>query len=132
MYFLDSYRSDVAVCRLSQLLGMDSVPPGVVPSIDAQEGIVQLWIEGLTSYGDWLAEGGFGTPPSLYLERQVTDMRVFDLLIRNTDRNRGSIVWGQGRNLWLIDHTRSLARDANVRGPDKLKGVSWGPYEAAA
>lgn len=91
---------------------------------------MQLWIEGLTSYESWLQQGNSGTPPSFSLERQVKDMRVFDLLIRNTDRNQGNIVWDENNNLWLIDHTRSLARDSNLRAPESFKGCSRRMLEA--
>jgi hypothetical protein len=57
-------------------------------------------------------------------------MYAFDLLIRNTDRNQGNIAWDDDNNLWLIDNTRSLARDAKLRDPDKFKGCSRKLYNA--
>ena len=49
---------------------------------------------------------------------------AWDLLIRNADRNQGNIAWDQDTNLWLIDHTRSMARDPGLREPGKFKGCS--------
>lgn len=130
MYFLDSFKADMATYELSRLLGLDSVPPAVIRNIDGEDGILQLWIEGLKSYEEWIGEGNTGTPPSLYLQRQVRDMRVFDLLIRNIDRHQGNIMWDQDNSLWLIDHTRSMARDADLREAKKFDGCSRSLYEA--
>ena len=131
MYFLDSYKSDLAAYELSLLLGMESVPPGVARNIDGQDGIVQLWVEGLNTYENWLKEeGNTGTPASAYFDRQLKDMYTFDLLIRNTDRNQGNIAWDEDTNLWLIDHTRSMARDKGLRDPKSFKGVSVQLYDA--
>jgi hypothetical protein len=130
MYFIDSYRSDMAAYELGLELGMDNIPPAVMREVNGEKGIVQLWIQGLTSYEDWMNEGNSGQPSSLYLQRQVKDMRTFDLLIRNTDRNRGNIMWDSSYHLWLIDHTRSLARDPNLRKADEFKGCSRKLFQA--
>jgi hypothetical protein len=39
---------------------------------------------------------------------RLADAAVFDLLIANDDRTEGNILVGPGRDLWLIDHARSL------------------------
>lgn len=131
MFFLDSYKSDLAAYELSKLLGMESVPPGVERNIDGQDGIVQLWVEGLNTYENWLKEeGNTGTPASTYFDRQLKDMYAWDLLIRNTDRNQGNIAWDADTNLWLIDHTRSMARDKSLRDPKSFKGCSVQFYDA--
>ena len=58
MYFMDSYKSDLAAYELSKMLGMNSVPPAVERQIERADGIVQIWIEDLTSYDTWIKEGG--------------------------------------------------------------------------
>jgi hypothetical protein len=131
MYFQDSFHADMAAYELSRLLGMEMVPPAVIRQVEGQDGIVQLWIEGLTSYEDWLQEpGNEGQPSSLYFQRQVKDMKTFDLLIRNIDRHSRNINWDSDWNVWLIDHTRSLAKDATLRKPDSFKGCSRALFEA--
>lgn len=130
MYFLDSYKSDLAGYELSKMLGMNSVPPAVGRQIEGSEGIVQIWIEDLTSYDIWIKEGNTGQPSSIYLRRQVKDMRTFDLLIRNADRHRANIMWDPSDNLWLIDHTRSLARNAELRKGENFEGCSRDLYNA--
>ena len=132
MYFLDSYKADIATYKLSRLLSMKMIPPGVERAVGNESGVVRLWIENLESYDDWIDEGNTGTPDSLYLQRQLRDQIAFDLLIRNTDRNRGNINWDPDDNLWMIDQTRSLARDAGLRDKEakKFKGCSRSLFEA--
>ena len=132
MYFLDSYKADIATYKLSRLLDMEMIPPGVERQVGDDVGVVRLWIEDLESYDEWIEEGNTGTPDSLYVQRQIKDQIVFDLLIRNTDRNRGNINWDPDENLWMIDQTRSLARVAELRDKEakKFKGSSRALYEA--
>jgi hypothetical protein len=132
MYFLDSYKADIATYKLSRLLSMKMIPPGVERVVGKDTGVVRLWIENLESYDEWIEEGNSGTPDSLYLQRQLRDQIAFDLLIRNTDRNRGNINWDPDDNLWMIDQTRSLARDAGLRDKEKkkFKGCSRSLFEA--
>jgi hypothetical protein len=40
--------------------------------------------------------------------KRLADAAVFDLLIANDDRTAGNILVGPTRDLWLIDHARSL------------------------
>ena len=131
MYFQDSYKADMAAYVLSRMLGMDMVPPAVTRQVQSQDGIVQIWIEGLTSYESWLKEeGNSGQPSSLYFQRQLKDMKTFDLLIRNIDRHSRNINWDDDWNLWLIDHTRSLAKDGTLRNEKSFTGCSRALFEA--
>lgn len=132
MHFLDSYKADIASYRLSRLLGLRMIPPGVERKIDGQPGVVRLWVENLESYRDWLGAGNSGLPDSLFLRRQMKDQATFDLLIRNTDRNQGNINWDPDQNLWMIDQTRSFARSPELRKQDlaSFGGCSRELYEA--
>ena len=44
-HLLDSYKSQVAAFEVSRLLGLDSVPPTVVRTIDGRTGSLQLWVQ---------------------------------------------------------------------------------------
>ena len=132
MFFLDSYRADTAAYKLSRLLGLEMVPPSVERQIDGQMGVVRLWIENLESYRDWLAAGNTGLPTSTELRRQLQDQNTFDLLVRNADRNQTNIHWDRDGNVWLIDQTRTLAREANLIDKERkrFKGCSRELYRA--
>jgi hypothetical protein len=114
-FFIDSFRNEVAAYRLSRLLGMRNLPPAVLRTVDRKDGSLQLWIEGARTQ-EVLQEEGIRVPVDKLLRRnrQSWDMKVFDNLINNIDRNAGNIVWDQDWSLWLIDHTRAFARSREL------------------
>ena len=63
-------------------------------------------------------------PDRLRFRRQFYDMRVFDNLVNNTDRNSGNILFDADWKLWMIDHTRSFARGKELPAPQELIGCS--------
>lgn len=132
LYYVDSYQADIAAYKLSRLLGMEMIPPGVEREIEGMTGVVRLWVEDLQSYREWLDAGGKGEPDSLYLRRQLKDQNTFDLLIRNTDRNATNINWDPDYSLWLIDQTRSMGRHPELKADlrEDFKGCSRALFEA--
>ena len=105
--FRDSFRNEVAAYRLSQLLGLGRVPPAVLRTVDDTEGSVQIWVEEAMMEVDRL-ERDLEPPDALLFQRQNYDMRIFDNLIGNFDRNQGNILIDDQWQVWLIDHTRSF------------------------
>ncbi len=128
IYFRDSYLGQVAVYELSKLLGMNNVPPAVVRKIDGKRGSLALWIENGTNLFSW-RESGKEDPESPYLSLQMHDTRLFDNLIDNTDRNSQNIFWTGNFDVWLIDHTRTLAQSRKLMKPNRVKRISRGLYE---
>lgn len=110
-FFIDSFKGEVAAYRLSRLLGMRNVPPAVLRPVRRTDGSVQLWIEGARTQRA-IQEERLASPAELRSRhsRETADMRVFDNLIDNIDRNAGNILWDERWDLWLIDHTRAFAR----------------------
>ena len=115
--FVDSYESEIAAYNLSRLLGLDSVPPVV----RRKGGSLQLWIEGATTEASRLKADAPPPDPESY-ERQMQNLRVFDNLIANTDRNPGNILLTDDGRVWFIDHTRSFAGQEELRNPDSITG----------
>lgn len=132
LFFVDSYQADIAAYKLSRLLGVKMIPPGVERKVEDKVGVVRLWIEELESYREWLDAGGSGQPGSWYLHRQLKDQKTFDLLIRNLDRNATNINWDPDWNLWMIDQTRSMGRLPELDAKEKadFKGCSRDLFEA--
>jgi hypothetical protein len=123
MYLRDSFRSQVAAYEVARLLGMTTVPPTVQRRFEGEEGSAQLWIENTVTEERRLAEGI--KPPDFNLWNQHhADMRVFDNLINNIDRNQGNILIDSQGVLWLIDHTRSFGRDAALPRPETVSRCS--------
>ncbi len=117
--FWDSYRNQVAAYRLARHLGLDLVPPAVVREVRGQKGSVALWIENARNERERLEES-LDPPDPLRWRRVFTDMRVFDNLIYNIDRNQGNILVDSTWRLWLVDHTRSFGEITDLPFPEHL------------
>lgn len=121
--FRDSYTGQVAAYRLARLMGLDNVPPTVIREVDGVEGSLALWIEGGINLTGWRRDNP-RQPQHPYYLHQLWDMRVFDALINNKDRNTGNIFWTPDWSMWLIDHTRTFAQDPNLYRPDLVQRCS--------
>ena len=118
-FFLDSYLSEMAAYEMNRLLGLDNMPPTVFRTLNRSEGTLQLWAEG-TMLDRERAQKKILPPEALPWNRQMYDMRVFDNLINNFDRNQTSILIDPNWRMILIDHTRSFARDRSLPRPEQV------------
>jgi len=122
-YLRDSYKSQIAAYRLGRLLGMQNVPPTVLRVSGGATGSAQLWIEKAMTEDIRLSEGL--EPPDHNLWNQsLADMRIFDNLINNIDRNQGNMLVDSFGNLWLIDHSRSFGQDRVLPLPEATNRCS--------
>ena len=129
MYFRDSYINEVAAYELSRLLGLDTVPPAVLREVNGERGSVQIWVENTMMETD-RREKKIEPPDRLRFTRQFYDMKVFDNLINNIDRNSGNILLDPAWKMWWIDHTRSFARGEDLPAPEDVIGCSRSLLEA--
>ena len=128
-HFRDSYESEVAAYKVNEILGLNNIPPTVYREVEGRSGSVQLWMEKTTKEAD-RREKGTNPPDVTTWNRQYHDMRVFDNLINNVDRNQSNILIDKDWNLWLIDHTRSFAMDKSLPAPEKVSRCSRNLYNA--
>lgn len=128
MFFLDSHRSQVAAYRLARLMGLRRVPPTVLRRVHGERGSVQLWIENGVTWKT-LQEEDLESPDPARLRRQMAELRVFDNLIHNTDRNQGNILFDEDWNLWWIDNTRSFSQHRELVAPELVKRCSRALWE---
>ncbi len=96
-----------AAYELSRMLGLDSVPPAIIRSIEGKTGSLQVWIEESFSEKHRM-EKGIKAPDEERIRLQYEIMGVFDNFIYNDDRNRGNILFDSHWKLWMIDHTRAF------------------------
>jgi len=129
MYFRDNYINEVAAYELTRLMGLETIPPTVEREIKGEGGSVQMWLEGAMMETD-RREQKIEPPDRLRFTRQFYDMRVFDNLINNTDRNSGNILLDRDWRMWWIDHTRSFARSKDIPAPNDIIGCSRMLFEA--
>ena len=123
LFWRDSYYGQVAGYRVSRLLGIDTVPPTVLRKVDNTSGSVQLWVENTMLERDrWRRE--IQPASRIHYQHQFDDMRVFDNVIGNIDRNQTNILIDEDSTLWLIDHTRAFMRDKRLPNPDFVKTCS--------
>jgi hypothetical protein len=128
-HFRDSYESELAAYKISEILDLNNVPPTVYREVQGRSGSVQIWMEKAMKEMD-LARKGERPPDIGSWNRQKRDMYVFDNLINNMDRNQSNIVIDKDWNLWLIDHTRSFAMDGTLPAPDKISQCSRSLWDA--
>lgn len=102
--FMESYKAEVAAYKLDRMLGMHMVPPIVERKLDGLTGAAVLWIENTRS---WSVEKPPQGPEPMW-SRQLTRMKMFDLLIANIDRNQGNLIYDADWHLFLIDHSRAF------------------------
>lgn len=107
--FFDRGIHEVAAYELARMLGLDTIPPTVLRTIDGQQGSLQLWVENSFTESERI-ESGRRPPYVARWRRQQAAMRVFDALVANTDRNSGNSLYDADWNLWMIDHTRAFQR----------------------
>jgi hypothetical protein len=128
-YFRDSCRSEIAAYIMNRILGLGNMPPTVFRILDGKKGAMQLWAEGLMSDKERAAKKML-PPEALPWNRQMWDMRVFDNLINNIDRNQTNILIDANWRLILIDHTRSFSMDNTLFYPDKVIHCSRGLWHS--
>lgn len=106
-YFRDAAVFEVAAYRLSRMLGLNAVPPTVQRRLFDSKGTLQLWIENALMEKA-RRERNIGPGSATRRIFQLQNMKVFDALIENEDRNLGNMLWDGQWRLWMIDHTRSF------------------------
>jgi hypothetical protein len=118
--FVDDAIYECAAYRLSNLLGLDMVPPAVQRTLGQTQGSLQLWLE------DALDEDSedFNPPDPSKWVQQVWTMYLFDNLIFNVDRNSGNLIANKDYRLFLIDHTRGFQYTEDVMDPSVLNRIN--------
>ncbi len=124
----DSYAWDLPAYRMSQILGLDNIPPVVHRRVNGQPATLQIWLEGGLMESDRIADD-ISPPATMPFRRQQEDMRVFDTLIGNTDRNSGNILYDENWKFWLIDHSRAFLENDQTRYLDRITWCERGLFE---
>ena len=129
MHLRDTYRNEAAAYELGRHLGIDWIPPTIIRRIGGREGSLQLWIENAIMEMDRRDRGLAHPDPELW-RRKLSDMRVFDNLINNIDRNLGDMLITPEWHLWLVDHSRAFGRERHLPTPQAISRCSVQLYEA--
>jgi hypothetical protein len=110
--YQESYKAEIAAYKLDQLLGLGMVPPVVEREIDGKTGAAVYWIENMKPWETLNGPAG----PQPEWSHQLSRMRLFDLLVANTDRNKGNLGYDADWHLFLIDHSRAFTDKKDLKG----------------
>ena len=127
--FKDSYLFEIAAYELDKLLGLNMVPPTVERSFNGKKGSVQLWVENCMTEKDRKLKKM--DPPDLAIwNTQIFQVRLFDNLLYNIDRNLGNLLIDDEWKVYMIDHSRSFKNLSLVKTPGDLSMFSKATMEA--
>jgi hypothetical protein len=108
----ESWEAEIVAYELDKLLELDMVPPTVEKRVSGKRGSVQLWVEDCRLWNDVQGAPAGRADWGEFVAR----MKLFDNLIRNTDRNGQNILIDADWHPVLIDHSQTL------NGGDLLEG----------
>lgn len=118
--FRDYWGYNVAAYRLSRLLNLRCVPVSVRREIDGEMAAVTWWIDDTLMTEKTRFRSKQRPPDVTAWNRQMYTVRVFDQLIRNTDRNLANLVITRDWKIWMIDHTRAFRLHKELENPKQL------------
>ncbi len=118
--FVDTYRYSLAAYRVARLLGVDGMMPVTVERTwNQQHGALSWWIDAKWDEAARLREQLLPPDPEAW-DRQALRMRVFAMLVADTDRNLGNVLITSDWKLWMIDFTRAFRHTRQLPSPDGL------------
>ncbi|MBM3806736.1 MAG: hypothetical protein FJW22_00920 [Acidimicrobiia bacterium] len=123
--FFESYKSEIAAYKLDRMLDMHMVPPIAERVIQNRHGAAVYWVENVRG---WSVEKPPQGPEPMW-SRQLTRMKMFDLLIANIDRNQGNLIYDADWHLILIDHSRAFINKKDLKGLAPLGRVDRDLWE---
>lgn len=116
----DSYEFDIAAYGLARVIGLNHIPPVTLRRIGINQVSLQAWLEGALMESDRATRNI--TPPSLArFRQQMQDMRVFDSVIGNVDRNTEDIIYGLCRAL-VGNYLSDVGRGKDIKPPIVFQG----------
>jgi hypothetical protein len=127
--FKDSYMYEIVAYELDKLLGLSMVPPTVERSFKAKKGSVQLWVENAMTEKERKLK--HLEPPDVILwNNQLFQVRLFDSLIYNIDRNLGNLLIDGDWKIYMIDHSRCFKNANTTKALDSLSMFSKATMDA--
>jgi hypothetical protein len=90
--FKDSFKYNIAAYRLDKILDLHMIPVSVPRKIGGKSSAVTWWVDDKMMDEVDRKKQGLEPPDKDAWNKQMYDVRVFDQLIYNTDRNLGNLV----------------------------------------
>ena len=122
--FRDSYKFNIAAYRLDSIMDLGMIPVCVYREYKGKPSAIDWWVDDV-QFDEEGRRAKDANPPDLNRwVRQLNEIRDFDELIYNEDRNQGNLLIDKSWKLWAIDHSRSFRDKTNLRNPDVLRRIS--------
>jgi hypothetical protein len=125
--FVDAYRYNIAAWELARLLALDEMMPATVErSHRGQRGALSWWVDDVLM-DEAERERTSAVPGNGGVQnfaRQRTIMDVFTEFVRDTDRNKGNVVYTKQWRVIMLDFTRAFRLEPELRRPDSLARCS--------
>ena len=122
--FSDSYKYNIAAYRVDKMLNLDMSPTCVYREVDGKPASVCWWLDDVMFDERTRREKKVQPPDVERWVRELNNVRVFDQLIDNEDRNQGNLLFDHNWNIWMIDHSRAFRTSDKLRHPESLRRVS--------
>lgn len=121
--FVDAYRYNIAAWELARLVGLGHMmPPTIERKVGTVNGALSWWVDDvLMDEEERMATRA--QPPQgkgLTFVRQRQEMFVFAELVRDTDRNKGNVIYTTDWQVIMIDFTRAFRLETTLRQPETL------------
>jgi len=119
--FSDHYRYNIAAWRLAAHLGLaHMMPPTVERHVGGKPGALSWWVDDVMMDEADRETKNLQPPDGLSFARQRQRMTVFAELVRDTDRNKGNVVYTNDWRVIMLDFSRAFRIETALRTPAVL------------
>lgn len=119
--FVDHYRYNLAAYRLAVHLGLGAMMPATVERvIEGRRGALAWWIDDVAMDEGEREARDVQPANALEFTHQRQRMQVFAELVRDTDRNKGNVVYTRDWHVVMLDFTRAFRLQPTLRVPGLL------------
>jgi hypothetical protein len=120
--FADSYKYNIAAYELARLLKLDHMMPVTVERRwSGRVGSLTWWVDDVLMDEAEREKTNAQPPSPIEFQRQRQRMVVFAELVRDTDRNKGNVIYTRDWRVVMIDFTRAFRLERNLRYPETLQ-----------
>jgi len=127
LLFVDAYRYNIAAWELARVLQLaDMMPATVERTYAGHRGALSWWVDDVLM-DEAERERTSAVPPNGGIQellRQRMIMNVFTELVRDTDRNKGNVLYTKQWRLIMLDFTRAFRLEPDLRRPESLARCS--------
>lgn len=119
--FVDHYRYNIAAWRLASHLGLaHMMPPTIEREIDGRRGALSWWVDDVMMDEAERERKKAQPPDALDFSHQRQRMALFAELVRDTDRNKGNILYTRDWRVVMVDFTRAFRLETSLRPASQL------------